>query len=83
MATFASRAPVVVHLRNSRISRMEKVLLDVLARRPGPLRFIAVSNGAAQVAGASIARAATVIGDPVAQIASRGLRPPHDPPRIG
>jgi glycosyltransferase involved in cell wall biosynthesis len=74
---------MVVHLRNSRLSRLEVVMLRSLACTPNPVRYIAVSGGAACTIEGLPKDAVTVLGDAVSAPRARGTRGLNDPARVG
>ena len=76
-------APLVVHLRNSSLSRLERSMLRSVARLPGKVRYIAVSKGAADLVGRMPEGLVTTLGDPVSAPQPRGPRGWNELPRIG
>lgn len=75
--------PLVAHLRNSRLSARERTMLRVISKLHRNVRFIAVSEFAARVAGSAISSRSTVIMDPIPQVPTRPLTLSGSIPRIG
>jgi glycosyltransferase involved in cell wall biosynthesis len=82
LASLIARIPVLVHLRNSRLSRGERLFLRLSSLPPSKVKFVAVSKGAAEAAG-SIAERCMIIPDPVSAGPRRSVRSLSAPPRIG
>lgn len=82
LGSVGRQRPMLVHLRNSRLSAGERLLLTLLVVRPRT-GFVAVSNGALSEAAAPVRARASVIADPASTVATRGVRGPGNPPRIG
>ena len=74
---------LVIHLRNSKLSRNERIMLSIARELPGRRRFLAVSRSAAAQAGGRVAQSALVVPDPVASVLKRPDGPARQPPRIG
>lgn len=83
LAAASRRAPIVVHLRNSKLSRGERLFVNALAWSPTMVRFVAVSPAAANLAGRRVRGAARVVPNAVAAVPPRDLRPPAAPARVG
>ena len=81
-AAMFRRRPLVVHLRNSRLSRGERLMLSAVHRGPVPASFVAVSEMAGEVSG--LPRTAwQVIEDPVTVPFTRPHRHAGTPPVVG
>ena len=82
LAATALRVPFVGHLRNSKLSEQERLLIRAVDRLPLRGSFVAVSGLAAELAGLRSERF-EIIPDPVSASTTRDVRPLSDPPVIG
>ena len=71
LGTVRLRSPLVVHLRNSSLSARERALLVLTVHALHDVRFLAVSEAAASVAGSTIGCRSTIIRDPIAPVPIR------------
>lgn len=78
-----SAARLVVHLRNSKLSRRERVMLAALSHLIGDIRFLAVSEIARHEAGPAVSARSIILKDPVSPVPLRPQLPPGPVARIG
>lgn len=81
-AALRHRRPLVVHLRNSRLSRGERLVVSMVRLVPIRVSFVAVSQLAGEVSGLP-SSAWQVIDDPVTVPSTRPPRNAASPPVVG